>query len=99
MLTSSDSRNRESLWTAAILIVVVAVLYWAHEIFVPLALAFVLTFVFAPIVDRLHKLRLARAPAIFLVITVFVALAGGVGWVMFSQMVDVVMSTNFHDIK
>ena len=90
MLTSSDSRNRESLWTAAILIVVVAVLYWAHEIFVPLAFAFVLTFVFAPIVDRLQKLRLARAPAIFLVITVFIALAGGVGWVMFSQMVDVV---------
>ena len=90
MQKSPEPKNHEGLWTAAILIVVIAVLYLAREILVPLAFAFVLTFIFAPIVDRLQKLHLSRAPAIFLVITVFIALTGGMGWVIFSQMVEVV---------
>ncbi len=89
-MRTQQAQNREGLWTAAILIVVVAVLYWGREILIPLAFALVLSFIFAPIVDKLQKCRLPRAPAIFLVITVFITLAGGLGWIIFSQMVEVV---------
>jgi len=59
----------------------VAILYFAKEIFLPLAIAVLLTFMLAPIVSRLRRLGLSRIIAIvisvtagFLVISLFAAI-------------------------
>jgi predicted PurR-regulated permease PerM len=86
-LRSSGSSNVQ---TAAILIGVVAVLYLAREILVPLAFAITLTFVLAPAVAGLQKLRIGRVPAVLLVMVVTVAVAAGISFVILNQLIQVV---------
>jgi predicted PurR-regulated permease PerM len=76
--------------TAAILIAVIAVLYLAREILIPLALAITLALVLTPAVDWLQKLRLGRIPAVAMVMIVSMAATGAVAWVIFNQLVGVV---------
>ncbi len=47
------------LGTLAIGVVVVAALYFGREVFIPLVLAVLLSFVLAPVTNFLHRLRLA----------------------------------------
>ncbi len=68
----------------AILVVVVVALYFGREIFVPLALALILSFALAPAVSWLRRLRVPRFPAVlgvvllaFLGIFVFGAVVAG----------------------
>ena len=75
---------------AAILIGVIAVLYLAREILIPLAFAITLTFVLTPAVGWLQKLHIRRFPAVLLVMLVSIAVAGGIGYVIFNQLVQVV---------
>lgn len=68
----------------AVLVVVVAALYFGRDIFVPLALAVLLSFALAPVVSWLRRRGLPRAPAVitvvvlaFLSISAFGALIAG----------------------
>ena len=54
-----------ALLTGAIL---VAALYFGRDVFVPLALAVLLSFVLAPLANRLQKLRLGRVPSVLIVV-------------------------------
>ena len=69
-------------------IVVVAVLRLAQDLFVPLALAILLTFLLAPIVARLRRWHINRLIAVIVSITLALALIGGVGDVIFGQLSD-----------
>jgi len=82
--TSSGIRN------AAIMVAVIVVLYLARQILIPLAFAVTLALILTPPVALLQKLRLGRLPAVLLVITLAVAIAGGVSWVIFNELVEVV---------
>ena len=53
----------------AVRVVVVAGLYFGREIFVPLALAILLSFALAPPVRWLRRLRMPRLPAVLVVVT------------------------------
>ncbi len=75
--------------TTTILIAVISVLYLAREILVPLAFAITLALILTPAVDWLQKLHLGRVPAVALVMLVSIGAAGGVGWVIFNQLVAV----------
>jgi predicted PurR-regulated permease PerM len=56
---------------------VIAMLYSAREVFIPIALAVLLSFLLAPAVRQLRRWRLGRAPAICLtVLLAFAAIAG-----------------------
>lgn len=61
----------------AILVVVVAALYFGREIFVPLALALILSFALAPAVSWLRRRRIPQIPAVIgVVMLAFVAIFG-----------------------
>ena len=75
--------------TAAIVIAVVTVLYLAREILIPLAFAITLTLILTPAVSLLRKLRLGRAPSVFLAMVISVASAGAISWVIFDQLLEV----------
>ncbi|WP_348269710.1 AI-2E family transporter [Edaphobacter paludis] len=66
-------------------ILVIAVLYFAREVFVPLALAGLLAFLMAPAAVRLERWGVKRAPAALLVIFLSLTGAGVLGWVMLGQ--------------
>ncbi len=57
--------------------VVVAALYFAREVFVPIILAVLLSFLLAPVVRWLRRLRIGRVTAVgFTVLIAFLAIAG-----------------------
>jgi len=69
-------------------VVVIAALYLAKVVFLPLAFAILFAFLLAPLVSRLERLRLPRALAVTLVIAGFAALLGCVGWLIGSQLIQ-----------
>src|SRR3954453_20739274 len=50
--------------------IVIGALYFGRDVFVPLALAVLLSFVLAPMVGRLERLRLGRVASVLLVVAV-----------------------------
>src|SRR5712691_4435771 len=69
----------------ASLVLVIASLYWAKAVLVPLALALMLTFLLQPIVAALHRRGLGRAPAAVLVVMLLGLGLGAVGWAVITQ--------------
>src|SRR5580658_9337294 len=84
------SQKGSGVRTAAILVAVIAILYVARGILIPLVFAIILALVLSPAVGRLQKLGLGRLPSVLLLMLVSIAIAGGVGWVIFNELVEVV---------
>ena len=68
----------------------VAILYLARDTFIPLAFAITLALILAPPVGWLQKCGLHRAPAALLVMVLALSGMGGVSYVIFNQLVEVV---------
>jgi predicted PurR-regulated permease PerM len=68
---------------------VIAVLYLAREVLIPLAFAVTLALILAPAVNWLRKLHIARAPAALIAVTVSVAALGFIGYIMLNQFIQV----------
>lgn len=83
-------RSAPGIRTAAILIAVIAALYLAREILVPLAFAVTLALVLSPAVGWLQKVHIRRLPAVLAIVLVLVTATGAVGYVIFNQLVQVV---------
>src|SRR5215470_10533277 len=67
-------------------VLVIASLYWARAVFVPLALALMLTFLLQPVVAALHRRGLGYAPAAGLVVILLALAIGTIGWVAVTQL-------------
>ena len=63
----------------------VAVLYFAREVLIPLALAILLSFVLAPSVNRLAKLGLGRVFSVLVATTLSLLVIAALTWVMAHQ--------------
>src|SRR2546421_4720035 len=62
------------------IVLVIASLYWARAVFVPLALALMLTFLLQPIVAALHRRGLRFNPAAVLVVMLVAPALGALSW-------------------
>ena len=69
-------------------VVIVGTLYLAKVVFIPLALALLLSFLLTPVVSMLERVRIPRGVAIFMVIGTLCAAIGFLGWKTSSQFVD-----------
>ena len=67
---------------------IVAVLYFARAVLIPLALAILLSFVLAPLVRRLMKLGCGRKLSVLSVSTLSLLVVASLGWVMASQTLE-----------
>ena len=65
------------IWTVSLTAFIIATLYFARDVLMPLALAALLTFLLAPLVTRLER-WLGRIGAVLLVVTLILAATGGV---------------------
>jgi len=66
-------------------VLVVAVLYWAQAVVVPIALAVLLTFLLTPIVTALQRL-IGRVPAVLVAVVLTCAALGTIGWATTRQL-------------
>jgi predicted PurR-regulated permease PerM len=70
-------------------VLVVVVLYWAHAVFVPFALAILLTFVLTPPVSALERC-VGHVPAVLLVVTLVFTVLGLAVWGVERQMENLI---------
>lgn len=72
--------------TILLIIATIAALYLGRDVFIPLALAMLLSFALGPAVTRLHRLGIGRAPAVLTVMATVVLLLFGFGALVASQL-------------
>ena len=84
------------IWTVSLTAFILATLYLARDLLIPLALAGLLTFLLAPLVTRLER-WLGRIGAVLLVVTLILAATAAAGWVLTRQVVD--LATKLPDYK
>jgi predicted PurR-regulated permease PerM len=66
-------------------VIVVAALYLARDVLVPITLAILLSFVLAPLAHLLRRCRLGRVPSVLIAVLSAIAIIGGIGTVIGSQ--------------
>ena len=68
--------------------VTVAALYFARDVLIPLALAVLVSFLLAPVAERLERAGLPRVPAVLVVFVGLLAVVAVLGWVVYVQVAD-----------
>jgi predicted PurR-regulated permease PerM/GAF domain-containing protein len=87
MRLNGPSAPASGFTTLASFAIVAALLYFAKEVFIPIALASLLTFLLAPLVVRLGRIGLGKVPAIGIVVILAFAIISGLGWIMATQII------------
>lgn len=93
---SGTAGTLAGIWTLLLTGFIIAALYIAREIFMPFALAALLTFLLVPLVTRLER-WIGRLSAVLLVATLILGTVGFGGWVVSRQLVD--LATKLPDYK
>ena len=78
----------KSAWTFTSIAVVVAALYLAKGVLVPLALAVLLSFLLSPVCDWLERRKLGRVPAVLVTAVLGFAILGAATWTAVVQMTE-----------
>jgi predicted PurR-regulated permease PerM len=74
----SSTAWQRSLIVCGSLVLVVAALYWARAVLIPVVLAVLLTFILSPLVSALQRRGLGRIPSVVLVVALAFSLLGAV---------------------
>jgi predicted PurR-regulated permease PerM len=82
--------KKSQFYALASIAIVLALLYFGQEVLIPLALAVLIAFLLAPVVNWLERLRLGRVASTLLVVVAGLALVGRFGWVVEQRFVEIV---------
>jgi predicted PurR-regulated permease PerM len=82
---TSRAQNPSLLHLLGSLVLIIACLYWAKAVLIPVALAILLTFLLNPVVSALHARWLPRTPAVLVVVVLVFSLIGGTVWTVMRQ--------------
>src|SRR5579871_567464 len=88
MSPASGGRKDSHLSAVVTGVVIVGALYLAKVVFIPLALALLMSFLLTPVVSLLERIKLPRGVAIFVVMGTLCTVIGLLGWKTSSQFVD-----------
>src|SRR5688572_11718752 len=94
--SAASAKALVGIWTVSLTAFIIATLYLARDLLIPLALAALLTFLLAPLDTRLER-WLGRIGAVLLVVTLILAATGVGGWVLTRQLFD--LATKLPDYK
>src|SRR3954468_23409273 len=88
-MARSDPVVRSSRFVMlASICVIVAALYLAQEVLIPLACAMLLSFLLAPLVRRLERMRVPRVPSVIIVMLLALGLIAGIGYIVWNQLIS-----------
>jgi predicted PurR-regulated permease PerM len=79
------SGNLPSLIAVATFVLIIASLYWAQTVLMPIALSIMLTFLLSPVASALERTGLGRLPSVILIVLLTFSLLGGIGWIVTLQ--------------
>jgi predicted PurR-regulated permease PerM len=82
------NQNGSHLLVLVSAVVIIAALYFAKVVLVPFALAVLFTFILAPPVGWLERIKVPRLLAVLFMVLVSMGAIGSVGWVVTNQVVD-----------
>ena len=80
-----STRTLPSLIAVATFVLIIASLYWAQAVLIPVALAILLTFLLSPVAGALERIALGRLPSVILIVVLTFSLLGGIGWIVTLQ--------------
>jgi predicted PurR-regulated permease PerM len=83
---ATRDQNPSLIHILGTLILIIACLYWAKVVLIPIALAVLLTFLLNPVVSALHSRGLPRAPAVLVVVVLVFSGVGGIAWTVTRQL-------------
>src|SRR6202795_2204891 len=84
-LRSSSGRGIEalpSLITFGIIVLIIASLYWAQAVLIPIALSIMLTFLLSPVAGALERIGLGRLPSVIIIVVLTFSLLATIGCVV-----------------
>jgi predicted PurR-regulated permease PerM/methylmalonyl-CoA mutase cobalamin-binding subunit len=81
----TKQRGSSPLFILVAVVTTIAALYFAKAILLPIFLAILLSFLLAPLADRLEYWRVPRIPAVLIVVGMSFAVLGGIGWAVSQQ--------------
>jgi predicted PurR-regulated permease PerM len=84
-LRGSEGRSAEKLPSLGALgnvVLIIASLYWAQTILIPIALSIMLTFLLSPVAGALERVGLKRLPSVLLIVVLTFSLLATIGWVV-----------------
>jgi predicted PurR-regulated permease PerM len=85
----TEAKTALKLGLVPTIIASVAILYFAREVLIPLAVAVLLAFALAPAVTWLERLRVGRIAAVLIAVATALAVLGTIGWTVERQFVEV----------
>src|SRR5688572_21262814 len=94
--TMGFATARRTFYVLGSVALVVAALYWGQPIFVPLALAVLLTLLLSPVVSRLERRGLRRHSAVLSVAGLAFLLIGLAGWAVAAQVTSLLADLPQH---
>ncbi len=87
-IAPSELPSASALLTLCVFVVIVAGLYFARDILIPVTLAGLLSFVLAPIASFLRSIRLGRVPSVLIAVFAAFAFVVAIGGLIGSQLAD-----------
>src|SRR5215510_7235668 len=70
-------------------VLIIASLYWAQAVLIPIAISILLTFLLSPVADNLERLGLGRIFSVVLIVILAFSFLAGVGWIITDQLTSV----------
>jgi predicted PurR-regulated permease PerM len=88
-LAEWSSRQASSLFLLTTVVLVIAALYWAQAVLIPVAISILLTFLLSPVADGLERLGLGRVCSVILIVVLAFSFLIAVGWLVSFQLTSV----------
>jgi predicted PurR-regulated permease PerM/methanogenic corrinoid protein MtbC1 len=83
------SRKSPSFFLLPAAVLIIASLYWAQAVLIPIAISILLTFLLTPVADSLERLGLGRVFSVILIVILAFSFLAAVGWIVTLQLTSV----------
>src|SRR5690349_2040617 len=84
----AETPSAASVLPLAVGVIVIAALYFGRDVFIPIVIAALLSFVLAPVVDFLRRFRLGRVLSVIITVLLALGIVLGLALVIGGQMAD-----------
>src|SRR4029434_5497701 len=84
-----SSRKAPAFFFLPTVVLIIASLYWAQAVLIPIAFSILLTFLLTPVADSLERLGLGRVLSVILIVLLAFSFLGAVGWIVTRQLTSV----------